>query len=216
MVYISVFLAVAKCYIMKLKLIILSVLFAGCAVQNGNFATSSTSLQPGSFRVVRTAQGHASVEYILGIGGFRSKGLAYEAKQSLLDSAKLQPNQCLANVSVDNRQTLLLPFYYRHTLMLTADVVEAYASGESDNVFDSNVIYRASGNASDTLKNSTATTPVVNLAGYRVGERIKIPRGLKTIEGIIVQVKPRSVIAQYQTNGKTKTVEIENYLVEKY
>ena len=57
------------------------------------------------------------------------------------------------------------------------------------------------------------TTTIKNAYGFKVGDKIKIPHGLYDIEGRVVGIKRNSVVVEYNSNGKVKKEEFDNYLL---
>lgn len=94
-----------------------------CAYHTG-YMNSSVSLSSNNFVYVkRDVQGSARALYVFGFGGLKRQALVNEAKQNLLQNYQLQNNQALADVTVNWKQTLILPvMIYRCTV--TASIVE--------------------------------------------------------------------------------------------
>ena len=96
---------------------------SSCAYHNG-IINYNLSFNPENIAVIKTVYGTSKVEYIFGIGGINPNRLILDAKRNLLLNANLQKNQALTNVIVDNKYFYFIPFYSKHTVYMSADVIE--------------------------------------------------------------------------------------------
>ena len=108
----------------KLFFIITSiVIFSSCAFHNGHM-TDSASLSTNNFKYAKTQiQGSEKSTHVLGIGGLGKQALVDEAKRNMLFGNELQPNQALANISV-NWKTSFFIVFSTTKCTVTADIVE--------------------------------------------------------------------------------------------
>ena len=100
----------------------------------GNFFQSGFSINDSDFKIIRTEKGKAQATYVFGIGGNKHEGLILEAKQDLYSKCKLEKNQQITNITTDSRNANLYPFFIRHTITISADIIEFFPRNNvSDN-----------------------------------------------------------------------------------
>lgn len=94
-----------------------------CASHYGTM-TDSASLSQANFTYAQhDISGEAKATYIFGFGGMQKKSIVDEAKRNMLSKVSLGPNQTIANVSVNYKNTNILIFG-QTICTVTADVVE--------------------------------------------------------------------------------------------
>jgi hypothetical protein len=99
-------------------------LFSSCAIHDG-YMVNSASLSSNNFTFVkRDASGTTTATYILGIGGLSRQSLVDVAKKNLLMVYPLKDNQTLVNLTVNWKDTYVLPFAITKRCTVTADIVE--------------------------------------------------------------------------------------------
>ena len=189
--------------VLKLFYVAVVVSISSCAVHVGDF-NCSTSIQNSNFLIIKPVYGFASANYFLGLGGLSKDRLVFDAKENLYANAKLQKNQVLANVVVDNRYLYLLPpLYIQHRVYLSADIVEFSTDGKFKSASVDSV-KNSSNNSTDT---STIYTKDLQL--IKIGSWVSFSDlfGLK-YTGTVTRVFKKSVEVQYYTGveGYNKTV----------
>ena len=98
--------------------------FSNCAMHTG-YMQSSASLSSNNFSYVkRDVQGTAKATYVFGIGGLKRTALVNDAKKNLLDNYQLQNNQALVDITVNWKQTMIMPFVMFNRCTVTASIVE--------------------------------------------------------------------------------------------
>ncbi len=109
---------------MRLLAIVVSItLLSSCAVHNG-FMKNSASLSEANFSYVnQSISGMSSAQYVFAIGGLDRQALVEEAKKDMLKDNPLQPNQVLANVTVNWKYSFYV-VVFKTECTVTADVVE--------------------------------------------------------------------------------------------
>jgi len=97
---------------------------SSCAVHTG-YMTNSASLSSNNFTYVkRDVSGTAMVDYFFGLGGLSEMALVDVAKKDLLKANPLKDNQALVNLTVNWKNTFVLPFSITNRCTVTADIVE--------------------------------------------------------------------------------------------
>ncbi|MCB2219004.1 MAG: hypothetical protein KQI35_01325 [Bacteroidetes bacterium] len=108
------------------KLFMLAVFVAfmtSCAMHTG-YMNNSASLSDANFSYVsQSISGSAETMHVFGIGGLEKQALVEEAKAEMLKNNPLQPNQALANVTVNWKNSFLIVVMISK-VTVTADVVE--------------------------------------------------------------------------------------------
>lgn len=104
-------------------LICIALLSTSCAIQSSQIAPNVIVQSPNS-RIAGLGKGASSAVYVFGIGGFDKDGLMYLAKKDLYNNCNLRPNQFIANITIDNKYSLFFPIFYKHSVILSADIVE--------------------------------------------------------------------------------------------
>ena len=98
-------------------------LLSGCAVHSG-IMNNSAALGEANFSYrQQSISGSSEAKYIFGIGGLDKQALVDEAKKDMLKNYELQPNQALANVTVNWKNTFIL-VVIKTQCTVTADIVE--------------------------------------------------------------------------------------------
>ena len=106
-----------------LAIVVSVILLSSCAVHNG-FMKNSASLSEANFSYVnQSISGMSSAQYVFVIGGLNRQALVEEAKKDMLKNNPLQPNQVLANVTVNWKYSFYV-VVFRTECTVTADVVE--------------------------------------------------------------------------------------------
>ena len=110
--------------LIRLLAIVLSItLVSSCAIHNG-FMKNSASLSEAKFSYVnQSISGMSSAQYVFAIGGLKRQALVEEAKKDMLRNNPLQPNQVLANVTVNWKHSFYV-VVFKTECTITADVVE--------------------------------------------------------------------------------------------
>jgi hypothetical protein len=110
--------------LIKLFFIGLSItLLSGCGIHNG-YMNNSASLGEANFGYVKQGLiGTSSTLQVLGIGGLDKMAMVEEAKQMMLKDNPLQPNQALANITVNWKNSFFL-LVFTTDCTVTADIVE--------------------------------------------------------------------------------------------
>lgn len=110
--------------LLKLLVIVLSIsLFSSCAVHNG-YMKNSASLSEANFSYVKKGiSGMSYTRQVFFIGGLNKQALVDEARRNMLENNPLQPNQTLANVTVDWKYTFIV-VVSKTECTVSADVVE--------------------------------------------------------------------------------------------
>ena len=109
---------------MKQLLILISViLLSSCAGVTYISTPQTVALNQGNFKMVKTATASATAYYVLGIGGFSEEANA-DVVEKMMEEAKLQPNQALADIRVKTTCKCYLGVVVVRTLTASATVVE--------------------------------------------------------------------------------------------
>jgi hypothetical protein len=108
----------------KLLIVGVSILaLSGCAMHNG-YMKNSAALGEANFSYVnQRISGTASTQQVFLIGGLKKPALVNAARADMLKNHPLQPNQALANVTVDWKYSFIV-VVTRTECTVTADVVE--------------------------------------------------------------------------------------------
>lgn len=115
--------------VVKKGLILLCILplFQGCALHQG-YLMNSAALSSNNFSYVKKGlSGSASATYVFGLGGNTPIALVDEAKNNMLSGyaeSLLKDNRALVNLTVNWKNTLVLPFVVVNKCTVTADLVE--------------------------------------------------------------------------------------------
>ena len=105
----------------KLLILISVVLLSSCAGVTYISTPQTVALNQGNFKMVKTAT--ATAYYVLGIGGFSEEANA-DVVEKLIEEARLQPNQALADIRVKTTCKCYLGVVVVRTLTASATVVE--------------------------------------------------------------------------------------------
>lgn len=104
-------------------LVVISLL-SNCAMHTG-YMVNSASLSNNNFTYVKKdVSGSAKATYIFGLGGLAKMALVDVAKKDLLSENPLKDNQTLVNLTVNWKNTFVLPFAVTNRCTVTADIVE--------------------------------------------------------------------------------------------
>ena len=76
------------------------------------------------FYVEKELKGSAIATYVFGLGGMSKKALVGDAKKDLLSANPLKANQALVNITVNWKNTFVLPFATTNCCTVTADIVQ--------------------------------------------------------------------------------------------
>lgn len=112
-----------KNFIRLVMLTVFVAMLSSCAMHTG-YMNNSASLSSANFSFTQqNISGFAEAFYVFGIGGNEREALVEEAKRDMLKNHPLQPNQTLANVTVNWKNS-----FYVVVMMskctITADIVE--------------------------------------------------------------------------------------------
>ena len=99
------------------------VFMSGCALHNGYMNNSASLASPNFTYAKQNIQGYAEAWYILGICGLEREALVEEAKREMLKGVELMPNQALANVTVNWKNSFFI-VVNTTKCTVTADIVE--------------------------------------------------------------------------------------------
>lgn len=98
-------------------------LLGGCAMHMG-YMNNSASLSQANFNYVnQSISGTSTTVQVFGIGGLEKEAVIEEAKQAMLKDHPLQPNQALANITVNWKRAFYV-VVIETKCTVTADVVE--------------------------------------------------------------------------------------------
>ena len=158
-------------------LIFLCFLLTNCSIQSG-LLNSDVNLNSGNFEVIKVATGSSEVSYFLGFGGMKSKGLYSQAKENLYKNADLKSNQTIANITIDQKRTLIL-IYYKHEIILSGDVIEFKKPVDSD--FKIKSIY----NISEDERDSSYIDAGKKLI---IGDKVEFQVGFSRKTGSIIEI----------------------------
>lgn len=106
-----------------LTLTVFVAMLSSCAMHSG-YMNNSTSLSNANFSFTQqNISGFSEAFYVFGIGGNEKEALVEEAKRDMLKDHPLQPNQTLANVTVNWKNSFYL-VVMMSKCTVTADIVE--------------------------------------------------------------------------------------------
>ncbi|MDA3893210.1 MAG: hypothetical protein PF517_16230 [Salinivirgaceae bacterium] len=123
-------LAFIKRPIFIISFFVVIVSLSGCGVNSGlmnqlgvNGTNSNIVLQKNNFKVVGTVSGEASDSYIFLIGG-NKKNLVAQAKQNMIENAKLEgTSKAIINVTLEEHTSLII-VYIKRTITVHGTVIE--------------------------------------------------------------------------------------------
>lgn len=98
-------------------------LLSSCAVHSGYMNNSASLSGPNFSYTQQNLSGFSETTHVLGFGGLEKEALVEEAKRDMLKSYELKPNQALANVTVNWKNTFLIVVMHSKCTV-TADIVE--------------------------------------------------------------------------------------------
>jgi len=107
-----------------------SMLMASCGIHSGlvgniNSNTTNVELSENNFKVIERVSGQSTATYVFGIGGLSNKSLIEAAKSKMLESANLTgSSKAIINVTTERHISLVVPFFYRKTVTVSAHVIE--------------------------------------------------------------------------------------------
>lgn len=104
--------------------LVLISLLSSCALHQGYIVNSATLSSNNFTYVKKDLIGTATATYVLGLGGLSKMGLVDVAKKDLLSANPLKDNQVLVNLTVNWKNTFVLPFAITNRCTVTADIVE--------------------------------------------------------------------------------------------
>lgn len=112
-----------KNFIRGLMLLAFVAMFSSCAMHTG-YMNNSASLSSANFSFTQQSiSGFSEAFYVFGIGGNERLALVEEAKRDMLKDHPLQPNQALANVTVNWKNSFYVVVWMSRCTV-TADIVE--------------------------------------------------------------------------------------------
>ncbi|HPE57878.1 MAG TPA: hypothetical protein P5514_06170 [Bacteroidales bacterium] len=104
-------------------LAVIAIFLSSCAMHTG-YMNNSASLTEANFSYVKQSiSGYAEAMYVFGIGGLEKEALVQEAKAQMLKENPLGPNQTLANITVNWKNSFFV-IVNMSKVTVTADVVE--------------------------------------------------------------------------------------------
>lgn len=107
-----------------------SILMTSCGIHSAMFGninnnTTNVELSKKNFKVIDTVSGQSTATYVLGIGGISNKALIENAKTNMLEIADLTgSSKAIINVTTESHMTLVFPFFYRKTVIVSAHIIE--------------------------------------------------------------------------------------------
>lgn len=112
-----------KNYIKVALLTLFIASLTGCAMHTG-YMNNSAALSTANFTYAKQSlQGYSEAWYVLSIGGLEKEALVEEAKRDMLKEYELKPNQALANVTVNFKNSFYI-VVSSTKCTVTADIVE--------------------------------------------------------------------------------------------
>jgi hypothetical protein len=112
-----------KNYIKFALLTLFVISLSGCAMHTG-YMNNSAALSTANFSYTKQhLQGYSDTWYVLGIGGLEKEALVEEAKRDMMKDYELKPNQALANVTVNWKNSFFI-VVSSTKCTVTADIVE--------------------------------------------------------------------------------------------
>jgi len=113
-----------KALIKLFFLVISGTALLSCGIHNGYMNNSASVLSEANFSYTQLGlRGTSKTTKVFGIGGLGKEALIAEAKKTMLFSNKLQPNQALANVTVDWKTSFFI-LVFTTKCTVSADIVE--------------------------------------------------------------------------------------------
>ena len=110
--------------LIKLLAIVLSITFvSSCAIHNGYIENSASWSEANFSYANQSISGMSGAQYVFAIGGLKRQALIEEAKKDMLKNNPLQPNQVLANVTVNWKYSFYV-VVFKTDCTITADVME--------------------------------------------------------------------------------------------
>ncbi len=110
-------------HIKFIAIALIAAFLPGCAMHTG-YMNNSASLSAANFSYTKqNLQGFAETWYVFGIGGLEKEALVEEAKRDMLKDFELKPNQVLANVTVNWKNSFFV-VVTSSKCTVTADIVE--------------------------------------------------------------------------------------------
>lgn len=101
----------------------IAIFLSSCAMHTG-YMNNSASLGEGNFNYVKqSVSGSAEAMYVFSIGGLEKEALVQEAKAQMLKENPLGPNQALANVTVNWKNSFFI-VVTMSKVTVTADIVQ--------------------------------------------------------------------------------------------
>lgn len=198
-----------------LILLVITTLGACTSIHNGIYS-SSAEISKGNFKYVDIAEGESKEKYFFGIGGFKSDGLVKDAKKSMYQNANLQPNQIIANVTVDVKTSFyFLILWIERKAYVTGDVIEFTDSDSSSinpksaffNKLNSSEIPRSNvtTSAKDNIEKKIEKKKVVTNSKYKLGDKVNIRINNVVYTGTVAELTNDYAVIEYEKNGKIKT-----------
>lgn len=219
-----------------LILLVIASLGACTSIHKGSYI-SNAELSKGNFKYINFAEGESKATYFLGIGGFDSQGLTKEAKREMYKNANLQPNQIIANVTVDSKTSYYLLFLWReHQVFVSGDVVE-FTDNDINSINPNSEFFKnlnsnnSKINVAQTNPNDYAKIKNDNDSSFRQGKtnytgnnithansidnakikndkEVSFRQGGKTYTGKVIKRTNEYVIVEYYKKGKLKVKKI--------
>jgi len=171
-----------------LLIVLIVSILTGCAIQKSQMVSSSF-LNPVEYKLLDIGKGDSESKYIFGIGGLNDDGLMYLAKIDLYKNVDLRRNQTLSNLTVDNKYYWFFPIYYKHKVILSADIIEYI--GDKNTIDTSKLGIELNKRLTNTIIKSNKVFEFINgdkvvfkdsYNSKQTGIIVKIDNGYATIE----------------------------------
>lgn len=95
------------------------------SIGNNHNLSTNVNLSKKNFTVLGRVSGASAATYVFGIGGLTNKSLLGNATSNMLDNADLTGgSKAIVNLSSETHYSLIVPFYYRKTVTVSANVIE--------------------------------------------------------------------------------------------
>lgn len=104
------------------------ILITSCGIHSamvGNINNSNTNveLSKKNFKIIGRVSGSSTATYVFGIGGLSNKNLIERAKAEMLGQLS-GGSRAIINVTTESHYTLIVPFFYRKTITVSAHLIE--------------------------------------------------------------------------------------------
>ena len=127
--------------IRSLMLTLLSVVVvSGCGVNTGSFSNKNNvvthiELNNPNFKITKRVTGEETAIYVMGIGGFTSKGLIASATSKMMKKANITgASKAVFYVNSEFHKKMFPPFYYRKKVIVSGYVVDFSGNSKSESL----------------------------------------------------------------------------------